>query len=330
MTKKTKLPPVTDSWFKENVEPFNQEVTEEFIDQQHLSPQTLKTYKSNLYQFFHYVHEKCSNKSILKLRKKDALKYQNFLLGSGLSPSATKNKRATVSSLCEYIMLYYEDEREFRNIYTGVPNPSKAVVHKKNPLSKDEFDKLIAHFTKEEKWQIVAYLWFVYETGARREEVRQLKREVIHYNYCVDQETGEQTDFYETHEIRAKGKGREGKPRNFHFGDEAMTALKKWSEIRGEDECEHMFVKKTKQGKTQQLSPTTFNYWCSKLFFDVLGRRVHPHLFRSTRATHLVVNEGYDIEAAQELLGHESSETTKIYVVKEGGKNMSKIFKKKT
>ncbi|MBX0320200.1 tyrosine-type recombinase/integrase [Shouchella clausii] len=329
MAAQKKLPPISDEWFKENVHEFNQEVTQEFIDQQHLSPETLKTYKSNLYQFFKFVHDNCSNKSILKLRKKDALKYQNFLLKNGLSPNATKNKRATVSSLCNYIMLYYEDEREFRNIFNGVPNPSKSVVHKKTPLTKDEFDILVSHFTEKGNWQIVAYLWFVYETGARREEVRQLKREVVYYSYFVDQETGEETDYYESHDIRAKGRGAEGKRRKFYFGDQAMDALKKWHDARGEDECPYMFVKKTKDGKTQQLSPTTFNYWCSKYFSEILGKRVHPHLFRSTRATHLVVNEGYDIEAAQELLGHESSETTQIYVVKEGGQNMSKIFKKK-
>ena len=42
---------------------------------------------------------------------------------------------------------------------------------------------------------------------------------------------------------------------------------------------------------------------------------MYPHLIRSTRATHLVVEEGKDIKTAQKILGHQDSSTTEIYVV---------------
>lgn len=323
-----KLEEVTDEWFEENVEEFNQEITNEFLSQAHLSPHTLRQYKSGLYQFFKFVHDHCKNKPITDLKPRDALKYQNYLINIGLSSSAVRFKRAVVSSLCVYIETYYLDEfPTFRNIFSKkIPNPSKAPKHQKEPLTLEDLEKLDEELRKREMWQQLAYLWFTYISGARREEVRQLLREVVNYEKVKDPKTGKQKNYYLTHEIRAKGRSIEGKKRRFAFDDRAMEALKKWSEVRGEDNCPYMFVIKNQNGETKQISASTFNYWCSKYFSEILGKRVHPHLFRTTRASHIVVHEGKNIEAAQALLGHESSETTQIYVVKDTDEDLDSVF----
>lgn len=87
-----------------------------------------------------------------------------------------------------------------------------------------------------------------------------------------------------------------------------------------------MFVIKQKDGTAHQVGETTFNEWCSGLFSNIMGKRIHPHLLRSSRATNLVVYEHRDLETAQKLLGHESSETTKIYVVKEDQEDAFEAF----
>jgi site-specific recombinase XerD len=44
-----------------------------------------------------------------------------------------------------------------------------------------------------------------------------------------------------------------------------------------------------------------------------LGKRVHPHTLRHSFATHLIEN-GYDVVRVQALLGHNSTDTTMVYV----------------
>lgn len=327
MKKSEKIPEVTEQEWLE-INEFNRQIAQEFLEQQHLSPQTLTQYQSAIKIFFRWVKENSFNKPIYELKPRDALRYQNFLISKGLSSNAVKFKRSAVSSLCGYIELYYSDEYPlFRNIYNKkIPNPPKSLKNEKQPLTKEELDFLISALKEREEWQMVAYILFSYWSGCRRSESAQLKKEVVTYERVRDNKTGEYKDYYMTNPIRCKGKGREGNVRKLVFGQEAMDAIKQWLNIRGEDDCEYVFVKKTKDGKTEQLHPSAFNYWCQEIFSEIVGRRVHPHQLRSTRATHIVALEGKDIKTAQKVLGHQSSETTEIYVIREDDDDIDDAF----
>ena len=122
---------------------------------------------------------------------------------------------------------------------------------------------------------------------------------------------------FQTHTIRCKGASIVGKQRKLKFGEDAMCWLKKWLEVRGDDDCPFMFVIKQKDGTTRQVGEDTFNGWCQGLFTKIVGRRVHPHLFRESRATNIVVYEHKSAEVAQKLLGHNDVSTTKNhYIIK--------------
>lgn len=128
-----KLPEVTEEEIQK-FHPFNKEIMEEFLQQQHLSPATIDQYRSGLGIFFRFVHDKCNNLPLYELKPRHALMYQNFLLSRGLSSNAVKVKRSVVSSLCGYVEVYRGDEYPlFRNIYNKqIPNPPKALVREKN------------------------------------------------------------------------------------------------------------------------------------------------------------------------------------------------------
>ena len=132
---------------------------------------------------------------------------------------------------------------------------------------------------------------------------------------------------YRTHNIRCKGHSQIGKVRKLQFSEEAMEALKKWLEVRGDDDCPYMFVSKAHGTDVHQVSETAFNYWCKTLLTKLVGHRVNPHLFRTSRGTNLVVEEGKSIETVQKLLGHESSETTKKhYIIREDDEDADEAF----
>lgn len=320
-----KIEEVTDEFWDNEVNKTNKNLIEDFLSQEHLSDKTLKQYTSALKIFAKWIHEYAENKSIAELKPRDALRYQNYLIKEGLSSNSIRFKRSAVSSLCGFIEVYYSDEYPlFRNIYTkAIPSVPKSSTKEKVPLTKEEVEKLIKHLEEKEDYQKLAYLLFTYSTGCRREESRQLLKEITTYEKFVNSRD-EQKDYYVTHKIRAKGKGKEGKIRRFKFDERAMEAIKKWMEVRGEDDCPYIFVSKM-NGKYRQLSANTFNLWCDK-FSEILGKKVHPHLIRSTRATISVVEEGKDIKAVQALLGHESSETTEIYVVRDDSEEDDELF----
>lgn len=192
-------------------------------------------------------------------------------------------------------------------------------------MTLEEYDNLCLELEKRELWQQLAYLKFSFSTGARRNEVKQLLTEVVNYQPKIINSNDKEIKLYLTHDIRCKGRGKTGKIRKLQFDEDAINAIKKWLEIRGEDDCPYVFVAKH-DGIYEQINEYTFNVWCEKIFEPIVGRRVHPHLFRETRATTLVVEQGKDIRAAQKLLGHESQETTSIYVIRNDENDADEAF----
>lgn len=321
-----KLPPVTDEQWS-LVNDFNRKITEEFLlESTQLSSKTLKTYESALKIFFNYVREYLDNMSLLEIKGRDYLKYQNWLVRREMSPSGIKFKRAAISSLNGYIITYYEDKYPmFKNFITKkIANPPKAFVHEKKPMNKDEWELLLKTLEEREEWQKIAYLKFTYATGCRRGETRQLLKEVVNYTPVVKNKDGKEIRYYNTHDIRCKGRGKIGKVRKLQFDQDALDAINKWLEARGEDNCPYVFV--TNYCKSiNQVAEGTINQWCT-YFGEIIGRRVHPHQLREQRATDLVVGEGKDIKKAQKLLGHEQSSTTEIYVIRDGDEDIDDVF----
>lgn len=308
------------------VNKYNREMVQDYLDNQYdLSAKTRPAYKSGLRIFFKYVKDYLGDKDFTKIKKKEFQKYLNWLTNRGMSDSAIKFKKSCVSAFCNYVMMMYEEELPtFRNFTTGLKVVQTGYVHEKLPLTPDEYVALCQELEKCEEWQKLAYLVFSYSTGCRRAEARQLLKEVVDYpakekKIKIIDEDGKEVEAtskqYQTHNIRCKGHSIVGKVRKLKFGEDAMHWIKKWLEVRGDDDCPYVFVIKQKNGETRQVGEGTFNDWCSGLFTKIVGRRVHPHLFRESRATNLVVYEHKSAEVAQKLLGHEDVSTTKNHYI---------------
>lgn len=331
-----KLPPITEmEW--EKVNEFNRFIFQDFLDNSaELSPKTIKAYASNLKIWFVWVKNFLQNKKHTDIKSLDFKKYQNWLSNRDCSSSDIYNKRSAVSSLNNYLETYYaEDYPTFRNfINKSIKRPVKAFVNEKKPLTKEEFANLISELEKQKEWQKIAYLRFTLESAARRGESVQILKNIVETPVIVKStktkdengiEAEAEVRFYQTPPMRCKGSGKKGKIRKLMFGQETMDAFKKWLEERGEDDCPFMFV--TKYGhQIKQVSPSCFNGWSKNTFEKIVGRRFHPHLLRESRATQAKLEDGKSLDAICSLLGHNSVDTTKIYIIRDSSDDADELF----
>ena len=225
-----RLPHITEQEWEE-VNEFNRFIWEDFLtNSTELSPKSRKAYHSNLRIWFVWVKDNLGNKSQLDIKPLEYKRYQNWLLNRGASSSDVYNKRAAISSLNNYIEIYYQDEYPlFRNfINKSIKRPPKSFVHAKEPLTKAEFDNLIAVLTEREEWQKIAYLKFTLETGCRRAESRQILKDIVDAKPTIKTKTVVNDDgstneveviLYQTPPIRCKGAGDVGKVRRLSRRD---------------------------------------------------------------------------------------------------------------
>jgi integrase/recombinase XerD len=157
-------------------------------------------------------------------------------------------------------------------------------------LSKREIEHLRegCHTTVEQ-----ALFEFFYSTGCRIGEVAMLNRDDINFT---------------NNSVIVLGKG--DKEREVYFNIRCAIWLKRYLDERDDDEpC--LFV--TERKPKRRMSIDTLRYTLKRISKrSGIKKMIHPHQLRHSYATHLVDN-GAPIEVIQSLLGHEKSETTRIY-----------------
>jgi len=131
-------------------------------------------------------------------------------------------------------------------------------------------------------------------------------RELVYLNI-------DNVDFYNL-TIKVKGKG--AKERIVPIGFRGKSVLKKYLNVREEllkgrfsEDSKALFLSKS----GRRISPRDVQRIIEKLLMKFVGgEKISPHVLRHTFATHLM-NEGADLRAVKDLLGHESLSSTQIY-----------------
>lgn len=133
----------------------------------------------------------------------------------------------------------------------------------------------------------------LYATGCRLSEIQSLNRTDINQ---------------QTMSCRVIGKG--DKERDVYFSFKAMYHIKKYLLSRADDDPA-LFV--TERKPHRRLSKRGIQREIGIIAAQAgLEKRVSPHTMRHTFAT-LTLNNGAELAAVQQLLGHESPATTQIY-----------------
>lgn len=138
-----------------------------------------------------------------------------------------------------------------------------------------------------------AFLEVMYATGCRLSEVINLSKQDINW---------------QSMSCRVIGKG--DKERIVYLSFKAMYHLKKYLKTRTDD-VDTLIV--TQRKPYRQMSSRAVQDEINKIANAAgLGHKVTPHVLRHTFAT-LTLNNGADLVAVQELLGHSSPDTTLRY-----------------
>ncbi len=264
------------------------------------SPNTLLAYKCDLNQFKTFFEPEGSTKkqNIDVISRQTIRLYLLHLHQKSLSKRSINRKLAAVRSLCKYLA---RQEIISHNPAEYVLSPR---AEKKLPafLSIKEIETAFSSPDQTRLMDIrtLAMMELIYSCGLRRGELILLDLADI--------------DWYDK-TVKVKGKGR--KERVVSVGDPALKMLKYWLSKRTQvvsknkeliDE-EAVFI--NRNGK--RVTGATVTKMITKFLQKSAHRKgVSPHTLRHSFATHLLDN-GADLRAVQELLGHSSLKATQIY-----------------
>lgn len=274
------------------------------------SPQSIKSYESDLKIFMIYFMEHVNNKWFRDIKKRDVMNYQNYLVSTlELSPARVRRLRASISSLSNFCMNVLDEEPEwkgFLNIINRIPAPARQDVREKTIISNEQYESLVKYYVDKKDYQRACFLACLKASGVR-------KGEIILFKVSFFDEATLKNGMYKTPKIRTKGHGKLGKQMEKYiikpFVKEYFDLWMKQREELGID-CDELFVIKRK-GQWQPIKISTVDSWCEQ-FGKILNVNFYPHLMRHFFVSYLLANN-FPLSVVRDIVGHESSSTTEIY-----------------
>lgn len=254
-----------------------------------LSQNTVLAYENDILGFFDYFKNIEDPNEIKRIHFSE---YTVYLAQNGLLSSSVTRKIASIKGFFRFLAA----NKEIKS------NPSLSVTSPKIPkklpkvISYEEIEKLLKNrLTIKEK----AVFELLYATGLRVSELVNL--------------TVKNVDF-KTNLIKTTGKG--SKDRIVPMGKKAKEALSRYMKERNlllkakmgsGAESDYIFL----NDKSEKIS-RQWVYNFIKKQGETINKTISPHTIRHSFATHLLEN-GADLRAVQELLGHRSVVTTQLY-----------------
>lgn len=264
-----------------------------------LKDDTIKRKNLELKRFLTYV-DKTLKKDLRDVTAAHIEEYFIKITGQGFSKSTLITAHSTIGDLFMALSrqeMIFTNPMEQTDIYIREKSGAKVI------LSEKEMELFLSAIDTSTGFGLRdrAIFELMYVTGMRIGEVRRL--DVAHIDFSLNEV------------FIQKSKNR--KDRIVPLGLVAKRFLEKWvKEVRAyflevvKDDPGALFL----SGMGLRISAGTIRYWLQR-YLKIAGitkKGISPHSLRHTCATHLLAG-GADIRFVQELLGHESIETTVIY-----------------
>lgn len=280
--------------------------TERLLGQRRASPHTVAAYRDSFRLLLTYAHRRLQRPpSALRLADLDASFIGGFLdhleKVRGNTPRTRNARLAAIHSFFQYAAFQAPDRAAQIQRVLAIP-AKKCDRNVVSFLTRPEIDALLAApdvgtwaGRRDHGLMLVAI-----RTGLRVSELTGLR--------CSDVTLGKGAH------VRCQGKGR--KERGTPLGKQAAAILRTWVRERGGSPTDPLFP--SARGGT--LSRDGVQYLLTKHVKaarrqcpTLEGKRVSPHVLRHSNAMHLLL-AGVDCSVIALWLGHESVETTQMYL----------------
>jgi integrase/recombinase XerC len=269
--------------------------TEYLLLEKNYSELTVKAYQNDLKAFLEFIKKEYSNNSIRDVNYSQVRSWIVFLVERELSNRSINRKVSALNT-------YYKFLLKVGDIKTNPLSKHKVLKTSKKvqiPFSEAEVNTVLDVLEYNDDYESVRNRLIIelfYSTGIRRIELVELKLNCLDLNRKA-----------------LKVLGKRKKERIVPLLDGVVETTRKFLIKRNElkDILDEDFLFLTKKGvKIYE----TLVYRIINEYFSLASSKVKksPHILRHSFATHLL-NQGADLNAVKELLGHSSLAATQVY-----------------
>ncbi len=248
-----------------------------------LSANTISAYESDITQFLEFTGENIINNDLIEL-----------FITSELNDKSDNSKIRKISSINQYIDWFNLDNKEYQIVIEKVS--LKKGSYLPETISISDVNRLINIYdhTNYMNSRNLTLIDFMYSTACRVSELCDVRVSDLDF----------EEDF-----VKLFGKG--SKQRIVPIGSELKINLSKYLKFRDELNTQEPYLFLSKNMNQLDRS-AIFRIIKKSATLSDNALSVHPHTLRHSAATHML-EAGCDLRTLQELLGHTSVSTTKIY-----------------
>ena len=248
-----------------------------------LSANTISAYESDITQFLEFTGENIINNDLIEL-----------FITSELNDKSDNSKIRKISSINQYIDWFNLDNKEYQIVIEKVS--LKKGSYLPETISVPDINRLINIYDHSNYMNSrnLTLIDFMYSTACRVSELCDVRVSDLDF----------EEDF-----VKLFGKG--SKQRIVPIGSELKINLSKYLKFRDELNTQEPYLFLSKNMNQLDRS-AIFRIIKKSATLSDNALSVHPHTLRHSAATHML-EAGCDLRTLQELLGHTSVSTTKIY-----------------
>lgn len=276
-----------------------EEAIQRFADhitvERHLSPTTVRYYVREAEDFAQYL----ASQEVTDIEKIEPYDVRDWLMVQmeKNSPATVRKKHAALSAWITYLRKNRYLARDIMASVSIPQQPTRQPIFFRESEVEHIYDDIYPPTYEGALAKLV--LRMLYETGMRRSELADLTVEDVSLDKLS---------------IKVLGKG--NKMRIIPIENELAHNISQYLALRDEKMAEEKAADSRRlliNSKGRPVSDSMI-YSIVEQYMPALSNadRVSPHVFRHTFATHML-NEGADINAVKELLGHSSLDSTEIY-----------------